>query len=580
MLNMKDYYYVCKKESMKKIYFVLLLNLCLSCLTDAQVANGSFENWYSDTATFSFGTFVPLDTFNYTAPVNWTCLNSITMSPGLGSKQLVDSSSLAYSGAKSLFMHTDTISVSSLHLVLPGFAVNGNFHLSLSNFFGVANLTPLIFQGAGVPFSQRLKGFGVYMKYLPVPSDSCLLWAMLKKNGQMVADAKFTSTQTYGSFTFVEKDFTYYSCEMPDTLVILLSTSSPNLSTLGSGNTGLAGGSQIWLDSVELIPVTPGFSVLPAATPISTTTPENTPRTIVVLPSDTDCSGLALTAAIISSPLHGTATMDSQQRVFYSPVSGFTGKDTIGYSITNGIGTSQSIVVVNVLYISTPTCDSLFISHTYNWNNLTLKQPCVTMTGTIQLILPPSQTGDGDAHIYILPDSPYINLVYSPTTFPNWLNVEETCVGTPLDTTVDPYCSNWTNPLYLPNIGEHVRCTGPWVFDPTHGWNEIHPVCDMELISLTGIADPVANPLDGLKIFPQPAVDHLTFQLAQPPHQPTYISFYNMLGRNVGSYVLSETNLLIFDTSYWPAGTYVYTIGQKDKPLMKKGKVVVARVED
>jgi hypothetical protein len=563
------------KKSMRKNYIVLILTLCLSCLTKAQVANGSFENWFSDTATFSFGTYVPLDTFNYTAPVNWTCINSITMSPGLGGKQLVDSSSQAYSGSLSLFMHTDTVNVNILKLVLPGFAVNGNFHLSLSNFFGVANLTPLIFQGAGVPFTQRLKGFGVYMKYLPVPNDSCLLWAMLKKNGQMIADARFSSTQTYPNFTFIEKDFTYYSCEMPDTLVILLSTSSPNLATLGSGNTGLAGGSQIWLDSVELVPAPVGFTVLPAATPISTTTPENTPTTIAILPSDTDCSGLLLTASIISAPLHGTAILDSLQRIHYSPVSGFTGRDTIGYSYTNGSATSQSFVVVNVLYISTPTCDTLFINHTYNWHNLNQKLPCVTLTGTIQLILPPSTTGDGDAHIYILPDSAYDSLIYSPSNFPTWLNVEETCVGTPLDTSVDPYCANWTNPLYLPNIGEHVRCTGPWVFDPTHGWNEVHPVCDMELIAATTGIGPVANPLDGMKIFPQPVAGHLTVLLAQAPHQPTYITFYNMLGRNIGAYELYETNQLILDTSYWPAGTYVYTISQDGKNLMKKGKIVV-----
>ena len=565
---------------MRKIYITVLLSIFLSGFTRAQVANGSFENWFSDTATFSFAPYVPLDTFYYTAPVNWTCINSITMSPGLGGKQLVDSSSQAYSGNQSLYMHTDTINVNVLQLVLPGFAVNGKFHLSLGNFFGVANLTPLIFQGAGVPFTQRLKGFGVYMKYLPVPNDSCLLWAMLKKNGHMVADARFSSTQTYPNFTFIEKDFTYYSCETPDTLVILLSTSSPNLATLGGGNTGLAGGSQIWLDSVELLPAPVGFRVLPAATPISANTPENTPTTIAILPSDTDCSGTSLTPSITSAPLHGTAIFDSSQNIFYTPASGFTGRDTIDYSFTNGTATSQSFVVVNVLYISAPTCDSLFISHTYNWHNLNQKLPCVTLTGTIQLILPPSQTGDGDAHIYILPDSAYDSLIYSPSQFPTWLNVEETCVGTPLDTTVDPYCHNWTNPLYLPNIGEHVRCTGPWVFDPTHGWNEVHPVCDMELIAATTGIAPVANPLDGLKIFPQPAVDHLTFQMAQAPHRPTYINFYNMLGRNVAAYEIYETNLLILDTSYWPAGNYVYTISQDGQPLLKKGKIVIVHIDD
>jgi hypothetical protein len=102
----------------------------------------------------------------------------------------------------------------------------------------------------------------------------------------------------------------------------------------------------------------------------------------------------------------------------------------------------------------------------------------------------------------------------------------------------------------------------------------------MELITNTTAIEPVANPLDGMKVFPQPAVDHVTFQLAQAPHQPTYINFYNLLGRSVGAYQLSETNLLILDTSYWPAGTYVYTISQRDKPMLKKGKMLIVHVED
>lgn len=48
-----------------------------------------------------------------------------------------------------------------------------------------------------------------------------------------------------------------------------------------------------------------------------------------------------------------------------------------------------------------------------------------------------------------------------------------------------------------------------------------------------------------------------------------------MMGRNAGAYELSETTLLILDTSYWPAGAYAYIISQNGKPLMKKGKIVV-----
>jgi hypothetical protein len=110
---------------MKKIY-TLIIGLCLFTGAKAQVANGSFENWYSDTATFSFPPYIALDTFWYTSPVNWTCINAITMSPGLHDVQLVDSSSTAYSGNKSVYMFTDTIKVTAvgLNLILPGFVVS------------------------------------------------------------------------------------------------------------------------------------------------------------------------------------------------------------------------------------------------------------------------------------------------------------------------------------------------------------------------------------------------------------------------------------------------------------------------
>ncbi|HWB63363.1 MAG TPA: hypothetical protein VG603_07635, partial [Chitinophagales bacterium] len=139
---------------MKKIFTASLLILCV-VFTNAQLSNSSFENWYSSTDTFSFVPFIPLDTFPYTAPVDWTCSNSITMSPGLHSTQLADSSAMAYSGNKSLYLRTDSIYIDAagLYLTIPGFVVNGNFPLHISDLFGGNGLNPTNLEGAGVPFS-------------------------------------------------------------------------------------------------------------------------------------------------------------------------------------------------------------------------------------------------------------------------------------------------------------------------------------------------------------------------------------------------------------------------------------------
>jgi hypothetical protein len=343
---------------MKKLYILFLFAFSATgSFAQATLSNSSFENWYSDTASFSFMSFVPYDTFRYFSPVDWTCLNSITMSPGLHCKNFVDSSTTAYAGNKGLYFRTDTIYIdaASLYLTLPGFAVNGNFQLQISALLGGNGLNPAQLAGAGVPFTQKLKAFGFYLKYAPVANDSCLMWAVLKKGSEVVADAKFNTTTAYSSFTYIEKDFTYYTCSTPDTLVILLCCSNPNFSTLGSGNTGLTPGSQMWVDSVELINLPNGFNFPPVANNVSTFTLENTPKTVNVLSSDSDCENEALTISISVNALHGNATLDSAQNIVYTPANGFSGKDTIVYGVNDGHSTSFAEVFINVFSTSNIT---------------------------------------------------------------------------------------------------------------------------------------------------------------------------------------------------------------------------------
>ena len=237
---------------MKKNLLLALVSFFVLKIS-AQISNSSFENWYSDTASFSFAPFVPLDTFYFTSPIDWTCSNSITMSAGLHHSQFADSSANAFAGSKALYLRTDTIYIdaASIYLVIPGFLLNGNFTLHLSDVLNSSGgLNPATISGAGVPFITQVKGIGFHMKYFPVPNDSCLIWAVLKKNDHVVAEARFNSAQTFSNYTYLEKDFTYYTCETPDTMVVLISSSNPNFTTLGSGSTGLIRGSEMYFDSI------------------------------------------------------------------------------------------------------------------------------------------------------------------------------------------------------------------------------------------------------------------------------------------------------------------------------------------
>ncbi len=339
---------------MRKLYLAFVFTFALH-IAFAQVANGSFENWYSGTSIFSFPPFIASDTFQYYSPVDWSCSNYITMSNGLHHTILVDSSASAQGGNKSLYMHTDSIYIDAagIYLTIPGFAVNGNFPLNISDVMnGSGSLNPINLKGAGMPCATHLKSLGFYMKYNPIANDSCLIWAVLKKQGQAVADFRFTYKQALNSFTYFEKDFVYHSCETPDTLVIVFSTSNPNFATLGSGSTGLNAGSEIWIDSVQTTDLPQSYNFAPVAVSDATYTFMNTAKTIAVLPNDFDCENDPLTVSITGNPLHGTATLTGANEVVYTPANGYSGKDSLQYTISDGQQSAIASVVINVFTAS------------------------------------------------------------------------------------------------------------------------------------------------------------------------------------------------------------------------------------
>ncbi|HWB63180.1 MAG TPA: Ig-like domain-containing protein, partial [Chitinophagales bacterium] len=159
---------------------------------------------------------------------------------------------------------------------------------------------------------------------------------------------KFSTTQAMNNFTLVEKSFTYYSCDTPDTLVILLCSSTPDFRSIGSGSTGLSSGTEMWVDSVQVTPLPNGYSLPPLARDDNTFTFQNTAKTIDVLANDTDCSANPLTVSVVTNPPHGTATVDNSQNIVYTPANGYAGKDTIVYAASNGSTSGRANVYVNV----------------------------------------------------------------------------------------------------------------------------------------------------------------------------------------------------------------------------------------
>jgi len=65
------------------------------------------------------------------------------------------------------------------------------------------------------------------------------------------------------------------------------------------------------------------------------------------------------------------------------------------------------------------------------------------------------------------------------------LVVEPICVGETTQPDAIQPCANYTNGVTIPAVNDFVNISGSFVLDtsPNHGWNEIHPVTSITLIS-------------------------------------------------------------------------------------------------
>jgi len=83
----------------------------------------------------------------------------------------------------------------------------------------------------------------------------------------------------------------------------------------------------------------------PVATNDSATTSEDTPVTIDVLSNDTDVDGDSLTATSVSTPAHGSASVNTDGTVTYTPNADYNGTDSFTYKATDGAADSNEATV-------------------------------------------------------------------------------------------------------------------------------------------------------------------------------------------------------------------------------------------
>ena len=100
--------------------------------------------------------------------------------------------------------------------------------------------------------------------------------------------------------------------------------------------------------TVVILTVTP-VNDAPGARVDAATTEEETPVTIPVLANDTDVEGDPLTVQSATAPAHGTAQVNPNGTITYTPHPNFNGEDRFNYTISDGAGgTAYTVVILTV----------------------------------------------------------------------------------------------------------------------------------------------------------------------------------------------------------------------------------------
>ena len=92
------------------------------------------------------------------------------------------------------------------------------------------------------------------------------------------------------------------------------------------------------------------------------------------------------------------------------------------------------------------------------------------------------RNSDGDVHIAIDPENKSVLNLVNVTHGQRKLVVEIICDHTPAAANAQAACKDFHSQVSLPNTGDRVRITGAYVTDRDNGWNEIHPVTNIEIL--------------------------------------------------------------------------------------------------
>lgn len=150
-----------------------------------------------------------------------------------------------------------------------------------------------------------------------------------------------------GSFTYQwNRNGSPISGETGSTYVLAVADESQSI-TVDVSFTDGEGNAEGPLTSPAITPSAPAANNAPVGVDDTATTDEDTSVNIDVLANDTDADSdtLSVTAA---SATNGTVVIETDNTLTYTPNSGFTGSDTISYTVSDGTDTDTASVTVTV----------------------------------------------------------------------------------------------------------------------------------------------------------------------------------------------------------------------------------------
>jgi len=136
-------------------------------------------------------------------------------------------------------------------------------------------------------------------------------------------------------------------------------------------------------------------------------------------------------------------------------------------------------------------CDASLWNHVYHPLRLIVKQPCITVAGTIVDATAGKKPdgvrheADGDTHGWLKVDPEFENLLNAGNISDEQGNLvfEIVCRFHVSQQDAKAACANYTDQVSLPPVGSHVQIVGTLVQDTFHAkWMEIHPVTNITVV--------------------------------------------------------------------------------------------------